>query len=95
MKGRLEFGAEMRYTHDTQIVRGATRREGFLVGRVFAVGAFLILAVVLPDVQIERGSMLLPSPKSDGALFIFPGLTGLRIFAYVAGKRVAVSRGTQ
>jgi hypothetical protein len=39
--------------------------------------------------------MLLPSPKSDGALFIFPALTGLRIFAYVAGKRVAVSRGTQ
>jgi hypothetical protein len=61
MKGKLEFGTEMRYTHDTKIVCVGTRRERFIVGGVFAVGAFLILAVVLRAVQIERGSRLLPS----------------------------------
>jgi len=39
--------------------------------------------------QIERGSLLLPSPKADGALFIFLGLIGLLVFAYIVGKRVA------
>jgi hypothetical protein len=39
--------------------------------------------------KIERGSLLLPSPKSDGALFVFLGLIGLLVFAYIIGKRVA------
>jgi predicted nucleic acid-binding Zn ribbon protein len=71
-----------------EIVRGATRRERFFTGVVFAVAAFLILTVVLRMFQIEHGS-LLPSPKSDGALFIFLGLIGLLVFAYIIGKRVA------
>jgi predicted nucleic acid-binding Zn ribbon protein len=72
-----------------EVVRGATRRERFLVGVGFAVAAFLILTVVLRMFQIERGSLLLPSPKADGALFIFLGLIGLLVFAYIIGKRVA------
>jgi undecaprenyl pyrophosphate phosphatase UppP len=72
-----------------EIVRGATRRERFLVGGAFAVGAFLILATVLRAFEIERGSMLLPSPKSDDALMIFLGLIGSLVFAYIVGKRVA------
>jgi predicted nucleic acid-binding Zn ribbon protein len=72
-----------------EVVRGATRRERFLVGVIFAVAALLILTVVLRMFQIERGSLLLPSPKSDGALFIFLGLIGLLVFAYIIGKRVA------
>jgi hypothetical protein len=39
--------------------------------------------------QIERGSLLPPSPKSDGAFFIFLGLVGLLVLAYIIGKRVA------
>jgi hypothetical protein len=31
----------------------------------------------------------LHSPKSDGAFFIFLGLIGLLVFAYIIGKRVA------
>jgi len=72
-----------------EVVRGATRRERFFAGVVFAAGAFLILAVVVRMFQIERSSLLLPSPKSDGALFIFLGLIGLLLFAYIIGKRVA------
>jgi predicted nucleic acid-binding Zn ribbon protein len=72
-----------------EVVRGATRRERFSAGVVFAVAALLILTVVLRMFQIERGSLLLPSPKSDGALFIFLGLVGLLVFAYIIGKRVA------
>ena len=72
-----------------EVVRGATRRERFLVGVVFAVAAFLILTVVLRMFQIGRGSLLLPSPKADGALFIFLGLIGLLVFSYMIGKRVA------
>jgi predicted nucleic acid-binding Zn ribbon protein len=72
-----------------EVVRGATRRERFFAGVVFAIAAFLILTVVLRIFQIERGSHLLPSPKSDGALFIFLGLIGLLVFAYIIGKRVA------
>jgi predicted nucleic acid-binding Zn ribbon protein len=72
-----------------EVVRGATRRERFLVGVVFAAAAFLILTVVLRMFQIERGSLSLPSPKSDGALFIFLGLIGLLVLAYIIGKRVA------
>jgi predicted nucleic acid-binding Zn ribbon protein len=72
-----------------EIVRGATRRERFFSGVIFAVAAFLILTVVLRMSQIERGSLLLPSPKSDAALFIFGGLIGLLVFAYIIGKRVA------
>jgi predicted nucleic acid-binding Zn ribbon protein len=72
-----------------EVVRGATRRERFLTGAVFAIAAFLILTVVLRMFEIERGSLLLPSPKADGALFIFLGLIGLLVFAYIIGKRVA------
>jgi hypothetical protein len=67
-------------------VRGATRRERFFVGAGFAVGEFLILTVVLRVFQIERGSLLLPSPKADGALYIFFGLIGLLVLAYIVGK---------
>ena len=70
-------------------MRGATRRERFFTGVVFAVAAFLILTVVLRMFQIERGSLSLPSPKWDSALFIFLGLIGLLVFAYIIGKRVA------
>ena len=70
-------------------MRGPPRGERFFVGAGFAVGAFLILTVVLRTFQIERGSLLLPSPKADGALFIFLGLIGLLVFAYIIGKRVA------
>jgi hypothetical protein len=45
--------------------------------------------VVLRVFQIERGSLLLPSPQADGALFIFLGLIGVLVFAYIIGKRVA------
>jgi predicted nucleic acid-binding Zn ribbon protein len=72
-----------------EIVRGATRRERFFSGVIFAVAAFLILTVVLRMFQIERGSLLLPSPKSESALFVFLGLIGLSVFAYIVGKRVA------
>jgi predicted nucleic acid-binding Zn ribbon protein len=72
-----------------EVVRGATRRERFFTGVVFAIAAFLILTVVLRMFQIQRGSLLLPSPKADGALFIFLGLIGLLVFAYIIGKRVA------
>ena len=72
-----------------EVVRGATRRERFFTGAVFAIAAFLILTVVLRMFEIERGSLLLPSPKADGALFIFLGLIGLLVFAYIIGKRVA------
>ena len=70
-------------------MRGATRRERFFTGVIFAIAAFLILTIVLRMFQIERGSLLLPTPKSDGALFIFLGLIGLLGFAYIIGKRVA------
>jgi len=70
-------------------VRGATRRERFFAGVVFAVAAFLILTVVLRMFQIEGGWLLLPSPKSESALFVFLGLIGLPVFAYIVGKRVA------
>jgi membrane-bound metal-dependent hydrolase YbcI (DUF457 family) len=70
-------------------VRGATRRERFFAGVVFAVAAFLILTVVLRMFQIEGGWLLLPSPKSENALFVFLGLIGLPVFAYIVGKRVA------
>jgi excisionase family DNA binding protein len=46
-------------------------------------------AGVQPLFQMERGSLLLPSPKADGALFISLGLIGLLVFAYIIGKRVA------
>jgi tellurite resistance protein TehA-like permease len=71
-----------------EVVRGATRRERFFTGVGFAIAAFLVLTVVLRMFQIERG-VLLPSPKADGALFIFLGLIGLLVFAYIIGKRVA------
>ena len=70
-------------------MRGATRRERFFAGVVFAVAAFLILTVVVRMFQIERGWPLLPSPKSESALFVFLGLIGLPVFAYIIGKRVA------
>jgi excisionase family DNA binding protein len=54
-----------------EVVRGATRRERFLVGVVFAVAAFLILTVVLRMFQIERGSLLLPSPKAERSALHF------------------------
>ncbi len=72
-----------------EVVRGATRRERFFTGVVFAVAAFLILTVVLRMFQIEGGWLLLPSPKSENALFVFLGLIGLLVFAYIIGKRVA------
>ena len=59
------------------------------MGLVFAIAAFLILPVILGMCRIERGSLLLPSPKSGGALFIFLGLIGLLVFAYIIAKRVA------
>jgi hypothetical protein len=63
--------------------------KGFVVRAVFAIGAVVILTVVLRAFEIERGSMSLPSRKSDGALFIFLGLIGLLVFAYIIRKRVA------
>jgi hypothetical protein len=33
--------------------------------------------------------IILPSPTLDGGLFIFLGLIGLVVFAYIIGKRVA------
>jgi hypothetical protein len=72
-----------------EIVRGASRCELFLFGGVFAVGVFLLVAVVLRTFGIGRRSMPLPSPKLDKAFFIFLGLIGLLVFAYVVGKRAA------
>ena len=70
-------------------MRGATRAERTTVGFAFAFVAFLVVVLVCRTFQIARGSMPLPPPDSDSALFYFLGLIAILVIGYMIGKGVA------
>ncbi len=72
-----------------EIVRGATRRERSLAGVVFVFGAILVALVVSRAVELGRGSLSLPDPRSDSALLYFFCLLAMVALSYMIGKGVA------
>ena len=72
-----------------EIVRGATRRERSLVGVAFVIVAILLAIVVSRAVEIGRGSLPIPDPRSDTAFLYFLGLFAVVALSYMIGKGVA------
>ena len=72
-----------------EVVRGATRAERSTIGFAFSAVAFLVLVLVCRAYQIARGSMPLPPPDSESALFYFLGIIAILVFGYMTGKGVA------
>ena len=72
-----------------EVVRGATRGERSTVGVVFAGLATFSVVVAMRVVEIKYGSLPVPPPNSDKALFYFLGLIAFVMIGYMIGKGVA------
>jgi hypothetical protein len=72
-----------------EVVRGATRAERSTVGLIFAGLAIFIVVVAMRLIEIERGSLPVPPPDSEKALFYLLGLIAFVTLGYMIGKGVA------
>jgi hypothetical protein len=72
-----------------EIVRGASRREGLLIGVGFVITAIFLTGVLLRVVEIASGASPLPAPKAEYGFFVLLGLIVIVFVPYVVGTRVA------